>query len=205
MWITSIPIDISASINRHQSFGLVDISADRKIAPKKQISRKLIRQGLLYRNFTDINLNLRCVMLVGEYTHTIDPKKRLAIPSKLRKELGDKMVLTKGLDGCLFLFSLKEFRIFAEKIGQLSFVQKDIREFKRLFLSGAAEVGTDQLGRILIPDYLKEYAKLGKQIIVAGLFNRLEIWDFDKWELHKKELESQADKIAEKLGELGVI
>ena len=148
---------------------------------------------------------LLITMLVGEYIHSIDPKKRLAIPAKLRKELGEKMVLTKGLDGCLFLFSLKEFRIFAEKIGQLSFVQKDIREFKRLFLSGAAEVETDQLGRILVPDYLKEYAQLGKQIVIAGLFNRLEVWDYEKWELHKKGLESQADKIAEKLGELGVI
>lgn len=144
-------------------------------------------------------------MLVGEYTHTIDPKKRLAIPAKLRKELGKEMVLTRGLDGCLFLFSSKEFRIFAEKIGQLSFVQKDTREFKRLFLSGATEVGTDQLGRILVPDYLKNYAQLGKKIVIAGLYNRLEIWDFGKWELHKKNLEGQADKIAEKLGELGVI
>lgn len=144
-------------------------------------------------------------MLVGEYVHTIDLKKRLAIPAKLRKELGDAMVLTRGLDGCLFLFSSKEFTIFAEKIGQLSFVQKDTREFKRLFLSGATEVEADQLGRVLVPDYLKAYAQLGKKIVIAGLFNRLEIWDFEKWELHKKGLESEADKIAEKLGELGVI
>lgn len=144
-------------------------------------------------------------MLVGEYTHTIDAKKRLAIPSKLRKEIGDRAVLTRGLDGCLFLFSMKEWEIFAEKIGQLSFVQRDTREFKRIFLSGASEVETDQLGRILIPDYLKQYAQLGKKIVIAGLFNRLEIWDFDKWEMHKKGLESQADKIAEKMGELGVI
>ena len=144
-------------------------------------------------------------MLVGEYIHTIDAKKRLAIPAKLRKELGDEMILTRGLDGCLFLFSSKEFGIFAEKIGQLSFVQKDTREFKRLFLSGASEVEADQLGRVLVPDYLKNYAQLGKKIVIAGLYNRLEIWDFEKWELHKRGLESQADKIAEKLGELGVI
>lgn len=144
-------------------------------------------------------------MLVGEYTHTIDTKKRLAIPAKLRKELGDEMVLTRGLDGCLFLFSAKEFSSFAEKIGQLSFVQKDTREFKRLFLSGATEVEADQLGRVLVPDYLKNYAQLGKKIVIAGLYNRLEIWDFAKWESHKKSLESEADKIAEKLGELGVI
>lgn len=144
-------------------------------------------------------------MLVGEYTHTIDAKKRLAIPSKLRKELGERMVLTRGLDSCLFLFSSKEWEIFAEKIGQLSFVQRDTREFKRLFLSGASEVELDQLGRILIPDYLKSYGQLGKKIVIAGLFNRLEIWDHEKWQLHKKGIESQADKIAEKMGELGVI
>lgn len=115
------------------------------------------------------------------------------------------MVLTRGLDSCLFLFSSKEWEVFAEKIGQLSFVQKDTREFKRLFLSGASEVELDQLGRILIPDYLKNYAQLGKKIVIAGLFNRLEIWDHEKWQLHKKGIEGQADKIAEKMGELGVI
>ena len=100
---------------------------------------------------------------------------------------------------------MKECEIFAEKIGQLSFVQRDTREFKRIFLSGASEVETDQLGRILIPAYLKNYAQLGKKIIIAGLFNHLEIWDFEKWETHKRGLESQADKIAEKMGELGEI
>ena len=144
-------------------------------------------------------------MLVGEYVHTIDLKKRLAIPAKLRKEIGSKAVLTRGLDGCLFLFSAKEWAIFAEKISHLSFVKQDTRSFMRLFLSGASEVETDQLGRILIPDYLKDYARLGKEAVIAGLFNRLEIWDYTRWQTHKKALESEADKIAEKLGELGVI
>ena len=144
-------------------------------------------------------------MLIGEYTHTIDAKKRVAIPSKLRKEIGERAVLTKGLDGCLFLFSISEWEVFAEKLGRLSFVQQDSRSFVRLFLSGAVEVETDQLGRILIPDYLKEYGQLGKKIVIAGLFNRLEIWNFDKWQAHKHGVEAQADKIAEKMGELGVI
>src|SRR3989338_5480610 len=144
-------------------------------------------------------------MLVGEYTHLIDVKRRLAIPSKLRKEIGDRAVLTRGLDGCLFLFSMKEWEIFAEKIGQLSFVQRDTREFKRIFLSSASEVGTDQLGRVLIPDYLKNYAQLGKKVVIAGLFNRLEIWDSERWQSYKDNLEKQSDRIAEKLGELGVI
>lgn len=144
-------------------------------------------------------------MLIGEYAHTIDSKKRLAIPAKLRKEMGQKTILTRGLDGCLFLFSTREWESFAAKLSQLSFVKQDSRGFVRLFLSGASEVESDQLGRILIPEYLKEYAQLDKKIIIAGLFNRLEIWDFEKWQIHKKGLESQADKIAEKLGELGVI
>ena len=145
-------------------------------------------------------------MLIGEYTHTIDNKKRVAIPSKLRRAIGETgAVLTRGLDGSLFLFSMAAWQTFADKLAQLSFAQPDTRSFTRLFLSGAVEVEFDQLGRILIPDYLKDYAGLGKKIVIAGLGNRLEIWDFAKWESHKSGMEKQADKIAEKLGELGVI
>lgn len=144
-------------------------------------------------------------MLIGEYTHTIDPKKRLAIPSKLRREIGERAVLTRGLDNCLFLFSMNEWQQLAEKLGKLPFGQQDTRGFVRLLLSGAVEVETDQLGRILIPDYLKNYAQLGKRIVIAGLFNRLEIWDSERWQSYKNNLEKQSDRIAEKLGELGVI
>ena len=144
-------------------------------------------------------------MLIGEYTHTIDPKKRLAIPSKLRREIGERAVLTRGLDNCLFLFSVGEWQQLAEKLGKLPFGQQDTRGFVRLLLSGAVEVETDQLGRILIPDYLKNYAQLGKKVVIAGLFNRLEIWDSERWQAYKDNLEKQSDRIAEKLGELGVI
>ncbi len=144
-------------------------------------------------------------MLIGEYTHTIDPKKRLAIPSKLRREIGERAVLTRGLDNCLFLFSLGEWQQLAEKLGKLPFGQQDTRGFVRLLLSGAVEVETDQLGRILIPEYLKNYAQLGKKVVIAGLFNRLEIWDSERWQSYKNNLEKQSDRIAEKLGELGVI
>ena len=144
-------------------------------------------------------------MLIGEYTHTIDPKRRLAIPSKLRKEIGEQAVLTRGLDNCLFLFSMKEWERLAEKLGKLPFGQQDTRGFVRLLLSGAVEVENDQLGRILIPDYLKDYAQLKKRVIIAGLFNRLEIWDEERWQSYKNNLEKESDRIAEKLGELGVI
>ena len=135
-------------------------------------------------------------MLIGEYRHNLDPKKRLAIPSKFRKELGDGAVLTKGLDGCL---------PFAEMIGGLSIGKQDTRSFARLFLSGAVEVEFDSLGRILIPDNLKEFASLNKEVVVSGLFNRLEIWDEERWNGYKNNLEKNSDKIAEKLGELGLI
>ena len=144
-------------------------------------------------------------MLIGEYKHNLDPKKRLAIPSKFRKELGSGAVLTKGLDGCLFIFPSKNWAPFAEMLGGLSIGKQDTRSFSRLFLSGAVEVEFDSLGRILIPDVLKEYAQLNKSIIVAGLFNRLEIWDEKRWNSYKAKLEKNSDSIAEKLGELGLI
>ena len=144
-------------------------------------------------------------MLIGEYRHNLDPKKRLAIPSKFRKELGDGAVLTKGLDGCLFISPLKNWAPFAEMIGGLSIGKQDTRSFARLFLSGAVEVEFDSLGRILIPDNLKEFASLNKEVVVSGLFNRLEIWDEERWNGYKNNLEKNSDKIAEKLGELGLI
>ncbi len=144
-------------------------------------------------------------MLIGEYQHSIDPKKRLSIPSKLRKEIGKKAILTRGLDNCLFLFPMGEWNKLAEKLGSLPFGQQDTRAFVRLMLSGAVEVELDQLGRILVPDYLRDYALLDKDAVVAGLFNRLEIWDLKRWNDYKTNLEKNSDTIAEKLGELGVI
>jgi MraZ protein len=144
-------------------------------------------------------------MLIGEYKHTIDQKKRLAIPSKLRKELGDGAVLTRGLDGCLFLFPSKYWAQLTDKIVNLPLGQHDSRAFSRLMLSGAMEVDFDGLGRILIPDYLKKYADLKKVVMIAGVVNRLEIWSEEKWEIYKSNLEKNSDSIAQKLGDLGII
>jgi MraZ protein len=144
-------------------------------------------------------------MLIGEYKHTIDPKKRLSIPVRLRKEIGDKAVLTRGLDNCLFLFPLKEWEQFAEKLAKLPFGQQDTRGFVRFFLSGASEVEFDQLGRMLVPDHLKDHAALKKGVVIAGVFNRLEIWDEEKWTGNKGNFEKNNDRIAEKLGEMGII
>lgn len=143
-------------------------------------------------------------MLIGEYKHTIDTKKRLAIPSKLRRELGVKAVITRGLDNCLFVFPINQWNKLVEKLSKLPLGQRDTRGFIRLMLAGASEAKLDRLGRILIPDYLKQYASLKKNVIIAGVHNRLEIWDEAKWNLFKQSTEKEVDNMAERLGELGV-
>ena len=144
-------------------------------------------------------------MLIGEYTHNLDPKKRLSIPAKLRKELGDVAVLTRGLDGCLWLFPSRQWSQLAEKLAALPMAQAQSRSFARLLLSGAHEVEFDALGRILIPEHLKAYAGLVREVVVAGVHTRLELWDKDAWTAYKKKLEKEGDAIAQQLGELGTI
>ena len=144
-------------------------------------------------------------MLIGEYTHNLDPKKRLSIPAKFRKELGGGAVLTRGLDGCLWLFPSHQWAVLAEKVSALPMAQADSRSFARLLLSGASEVEFDGLGRILIPEYLKAYAALRRQVVVTGVHTRLELWDAQAWTAYKKKLEQHSDEIARKLGDLGTI
>ena len=143
-------------------------------------------------------------MFIGEYSYTIDAKKRLTVPPKFRKILGEKAVITRGLDNCLFLYTQKDWEEQAEKLSKLPLSQADARGFARIMLAGAMEADIDSLGRILIPDYLKNYAKLGKKIVVAGLYNRVEIWDGERWDEYKQKTESAAGDIAERLKELGI-
>lgn len=143
-------------------------------------------------------------MLIGEYTYSIDQKKRLAIPSKFRREIGKRAVVTKGIDKCLVVYPLKEWAKLAKKLESLPSFQTDAREFVRLMLSGAVDVGLDKLGRILIPDYLKEYASLKKNVAILGLSNKIEIWDEQGWQNFKKKTETAVGDIAERLKELGV-
>jgi len=143
-------------------------------------------------------------MFIGEYIYTIDEKKRLAIPPKLRLILGKRAVITRGLDQCLFLYPAKEWGILAKKLSQLPLSQADARGFVRIMLTGAMEVILDNLGRILIPDYLKEYALFKKKVVIAGVYNRIEIWDEKNWQEYKKKTEKEVGDIAERLKELGV-
>ena len=143
-------------------------------------------------------------MFLGEYKYTIDDKKRLAIPVKFRNLLGEKAIVTKGLDNCLFLYPVKEWEKMAEKLAQLPISQSDARGFARIMLAGAMEVNIDRLGRILIPDYLRDYSSLNKKVVVAGLYNRVEIWDEDKWNEYKEKTEKEAGDMAERLKELGI-
>lgn len=143
-------------------------------------------------------------MFLGEYTYSIDDKKRLAIPAKFRQLLGKKAVITRGLDNCLFLYPMKDWQELAEKLSKLPLSQADARGFARIMLAGAMEVSLDRLGRILIPDYLKKYASLQKKVVIAGLYNRVEIWDEKNWVLYKQKIEKEAGDIAERLKELGI-
>jgi MraZ protein len=143
-------------------------------------------------------------MFIGEYTYSIDEKKRLAIPPKFRQLLGNKGVVTRGLDQCLFLYPAKEWENLAQKLSKLPLSQADARGFARIMLTGAMEVTFDNLGRILVPDFLKEYAQLKKKVVVAGLYNRVEIWDERKWKEYKLKTEKEVGDIAERLKELGI-
>lgn len=144
-------------------------------------------------------------MLLGEYVHLLDSKKRLSLPSKFRKELGRKVVVTRGLDNCLFLYSLPEWEKISGKLGELSFTQADTRGFNRFMLSGAVETEVDKAGRILIPDFLRDFAGLKTKVVVAGIHSRVEIWDERMWREYKRRIEKQADQMAEKLGEVGIL
>ncbi|PIR97513.1 MAG: cell division/cell wall cluster transcriptional repressor MraZ [Candidatus Doudnabacteria bacterium CG10_big_fil_rev_8_21_14_0_10_41_10] len=143
-------------------------------------------------------------MLIGEFRHTIDNKKRVSVPAKMRKDLGDHFVITRGLDSCLFVYSQNEWEKLVAKLSELPMGKASTRSFVRLMLSGASEVELDQLGRVLIPEYLKKYAGLKKKAVIVGVHTRMEVWNEEKWDEFKGKVESNADELAENLGELGV-
>ncbi|OGD42245.1 cell division/cell wall cluster transcriptional repressor MraZ [Candidatus Azambacteria bacterium RIFCSPLOWO2_02_FULL_42_10] len=143
-------------------------------------------------------------MLLGEFKHNLDSKNRLTIPAKLRMELGEKPVLTRGLDGCLFVYPNRDWQLFSEKMNNLPLGYKKARDFKRFMLSGAIEIEIDEVGRILISDSLKKYAKLEKSIVIIGVQDRIEVWGENVWNKYIAESEKSSGDIAEGLSEFGI-
>ena len=143
-------------------------------------------------------------MYIGEYTYSIDSKRRMAVPAKFRKELSTGAVITRGIDTCLALYSIKVWEVVAEKLQNLTSARGEARGLARILLSGATDAAFDKLGRILIPDHLIKYAHLKKNVVVIGLGNRIEVWDKKLWDDYKVKTEAQVGSMAERLEELGI-
>jgi MraZ protein len=141
-------------------------------------------------------------MFMSEYNHTIDPKGRLIIPSKFREALGDEFVVTKGMDGCLFVYSNKDWNAFETKLTALPLINKEARKFARFFLAGAATVEVDKQGRILIPAPLRAFAVIEKDVVLVGVGSRIEIWSKEQWE--NAGADSDMDEIAASMEALGL-
>ena len=141
-------------------------------------------------------------MFMGEYSHNIDAKNRLIMPAKFREQLGEHFVVTKGLDGCLFVYPMSEWKTIEEKFREIPLTTKDARKFSRFFFAGAAECDIDKQGRVLIPGNLKEYAGIDKEVVSVGVLNRIEIWSKERWT--DEGTYDDMDEIAEHMAELGL-
>ena len=144
-------------------------------------------------------------MLIGEYRHTMDEKNRLSLPAKFRKEMGKKIIITRGLDRCLFVYPVAEWKKFSDKLAGLSIGSSEGRGFSRAMLGGATETDVDGSGRVLVPDHLKSYAGLAAKVVVAGIHNRIELWDEKSWTAYTSKVEDQANVLAQKLADIGMI
>ncbi|KJS84089.1 MAG: cell division protein MraZ [Peptococcaceae bacterium BICA1-8] len=138
-------------------------------------------------------------MFMGEYQHTIDDKGRLIMPAKFRDDLGEKFVVTKGLDGCLFVYEMDEWQVLETKLRNLPFTKADARAFARFFFSGATECELDKQGRILLPTNLRDHAQLQKDVFIIGVSSRLEIWSKEVWEDYSSKTEASYEELAEKM------
>lgn len=136
---------------------------------------------------------------MGEYQHTIDSKGRLFIPARFRDGLGEKFILTKGLDGCLFAYPPQEWTILEQKMRSMPFTSSDVRAFVRFFFAGACECDVDKQGRILIPSNLRKHAALDREVVVVGVSLRVEIWSREKWDKYNSESAEMVEQIAEKI------
>lgn len=143
-------------------------------------------------------------MIVGQYLHSLEEKGRLAIPKKFREELGEKAVITRGLDGCLFLFSAEKWQEFERKLAKMPLTKRNSRAFARFLTYSAAEIEFDKQGRVLIPEHLRSFAGITKDVVVAGTLERIEIWDKRRFDSYIRGIEKDSEKIAERLEELGL-
>lgn len=143
------------------------------------------------------------MMLIGEFSHGMDKKNRIIIPSKLRDGLGETFIMTKGLDSCLYIYPKSEWQIFEQKLKSLPLTDKNVRSFVRFFFSGANEMEPDKMGRVLIPQSLLSYAGIEGEVVSVGMMDRVEVWSKEKWEAYN-ESEMDMDAIAEKMNELGI-
>ena len=142
-------------------------------------------------------------MFMGEYNHTIDAKGRLIVPAKFREILGDNFIVTKGLDGCLFVYPNDEWTRFEEKLKSLPLTNKNARQFTRFFLAGAAACEVDKQGRILLPQVLRESASLEKDVVLVGVASRIEIWSRERWDESMNTYDGDMDEVAENMESLG--
>jgi len=143
-------------------------------------------------------------MFIGEHAHTIDTKGRVSVPAKYRSHLTKGLVITRGLDHCLWLYTKSEWDNIAQRLAALPISQKKSRAFARLMLAGAWDAELDSQGRIVLPEYLRTYANLAKHVIIAGLYNRIEIWNEDSWQTYSQQTQASSDEIAEGMSELGI-
>jgi MraZ protein len=143
-------------------------------------------------------------VFLGEYQHSLDPKGRITIPAKFRDQLGAKFIATKGLDNCIFLYQMEEWKRIEEKLHALPFTRADVRSFARFFFSGAAEVDVDKQGRVLLPNNLREYAGIDKDLIIIGVGSRVEIWANHRWADYTETTASSYESLAESLVDLGL-
>lgn len=143
-------------------------------------------------------------MLLGEYSHNLDAKGRVSVPAKFREDLGHTFVVTKGLDNCLFAYSKEEWKTFEEKLKNLPLTNMNARNFIRFFFSGATECEIDKQGRINIPQNLREYASLSKDVYIIGVSTRVEIWDKEKWDNYTSPENMDLDEIASQMSNLGI-
>lgn len=160
--------------------------------------------GAKWGNVVSFPAKWGAAMFMGEYRHAIDDKNRLIIPAKFRESLGDKFVMTKGLDNCLFLYSQTEWQSLENKLKSLPFTKADARAFVRFFFSGATECELDKQGRVLLPNNLKDFGRIVKDVVIIGVSSRVEIWSVEEWDNYSRNAENAYAEIAEKMVDLGI-